>query len=104
MKDNKAWHTSEDEELYIDKDVSDKADELENKINKLKSQRDLITWLPRNSKRIVKLNKEIRYCNSKRSHILIAEYNEIAKKLLSKNDLVAIENFRRKRNAKKTET
>ncbi|WP_283604312.1 transposase [Ligilactobacillus salivarius] len=103
MKDNKAWHTSEDEELYIDKDVSDKADELENKINKLKSQRDLITWLPRNSKRIVKLNKEIRYCNSKRSHILTAEYNEMAKKLLSKNDLVAIENLDAKEMRKRQE-
>src|SRR5699024_7398103 len=93
MKDNKAWHTSEDKELYLDKDISDKADELENKINKLKSQRDLITWLPRNSKRIVRLNKEIRYLNSKRSRILTDEYNKMAKKLFSKNDLVAIENL-----------
>ncbi|PWG54504.1 RNA-guided endonuclease TnpB family protein [Ligilactobacillus salivarius] len=103
MKDNKAWHTSEDEELYINKDVSDKADELENKINKLKSQRDLITWLPRNSKRIVKLNKEIRYWNSKRSHILTDEYNAMAKKLLSKNDLVAIENLDAKEMRKRQE-
>ena len=93
MKDNKAWHTSEDKELYLDKDVSDKADELEDKINKLKSRRDLMTWLPKSSKRIVRLNKEIRYLNSKRSHILTDEYNKMARKLLSKNDLVAIENL-----------
>ncbi|WP_278915124.1 transposase [Ligilactobacillus agilis] len=93
MKNNKIWHTSDNDELYLSKNVSDKADKLETEINKLKSQRDLITWLSRTSKRIVKLKEKIRYLSSKRSHILTAEYNEMAKKLLFKNDLVAIENL-----------
>lgn len=57
MKNNKIWHTSDNDELYLSKNVSDKADKLEAEINKLKSQRDLITWLSQKSQRITKLNK-----------------------------------------------
>lgn len=93
MKNNKIWHTSDDDELYLSKNVSGKADELEAEINKLKSQRDLITWLSQKSQRITKLNENIRYLSSKRSHILTAEYNRMAKELFAENDLVAIENL-----------
>lgn len=93
MKNNKIWHTSDDDELYLSKNVSGKADELEAEINKLKSQRDLITWLSQKSQRITKLNENIRYLSSKRSHVLTAEYNRMAKELFAENDLVAIENL-----------
>ena len=103
MKNNKIWHTSDNDELYLSKNVSDKADKLEAEINKLKSQRDLITWLPQKSQRITKLNEDIRYLSSKRSHVLTAEYNRMAKELFTKNDLVAIENLNAKEMRKRNQ-
>ena len=103
MKNNKIWHTSDNDELYLSKNVSDKADKLEAEINKLKSQRDLITWLSQKSQRITKLNEDIRYLSSKRSHILTAEYNRMAKELFTKNDLVAIENLNAKEMRKRNQ-
>ena len=103
MKNNKIWHTSDNDELYLSKNVSDKADKLEAEINKLKSQRDLITWLPQKSQRITKLNEDIRYLISKRSHVLTAEYNRMAKELFTKNDLVAIENLNAKEMRKRNQ-
>ena len=103
MKNNKIWHTSDNDELYLSKNVSDKADKLEAEINKLKSQRDLITWLSQKSQRITKLNEDIRYLSSKRSHVLTAEYNRMAKELFTKNDLVAIENLNAKEMRKRNQ-
>ena len=103
MKNNKIWHTSDNDELYLSKNVSDKADKLEAEINKLKSQRDLITWLSQKSQRITKLNEDIRYLSSKRSHILTEEYNRMAKELFTKNDLVAIENLNAKEMRKRNQ-
>ena len=103
MKNNKIWHTSDNDELYLSKNVSDKADKLEAEINKLKSQRDLITWLPQKSQRITKLNEDIRYLSSKRSHVLTEEYNRMAKELFTKNDLVAIENLNAKEMRKRNQ-
>lgn len=103
MKNNKIWHTSDNDELYLSKNVSDKADKLEAEINKLKSQRDLITWLSQKSQRITKLNEDIRYLSSKRSHILTAEYNRMAKELFAENDLVAIENLNAKKMRKRNQ-
>lgn len=103
MKNNKIWHTSDNDELYLSKNVSDKADKLEAEINKLKSQRDLITWLSQKSQRITKLNEDIRYLSSKRSHVPTAEYKRMAKELFAENDLIAIENLNAKKMRKRNQ-
>ncbi|MEE5987609.1 transposase [Ligilactobacillus equi] len=91
MKDNKAWHTSDDHEIYIDSKVSEKADALEKKIDQLKSQRDQLTWLSKKSKRIANYNKQIQHLYQKRKHILTDEYTRLAKEIIGQYDLVAIE-------------
>ena len=45
MTNNKVFHTSNDEEIYISNDVIVKADALERQINGLKSKRDKSVWL-----------------------------------------------------------
>lgn len=102
MKDSKAWHTSDDTELYISKEISIKADALEQQINQLKSQRDLMPWVSRRSSRKSKLNQKIQYLYAKRNHILTDEYNRMARVLLKDVDLLAIEDLDSKKMRKES--
>ena len=93
MTSNKAFHTSNDEEIYISSNVVSKADNLERQINRLKSERDRYVWLGHSSRRISKMNNEIRRLNTKRVNILDEHYKQIAHLLIDDYDVIVIENL-----------
>lgn len=92
MYQNKIWHTSENQEIYLDPVVSDKADQLEELINKKKSERDtLLPRLGRRSNRIKEFNAEIKFLYTKRTNILNEFYKQVAIKLLVDVDILLLE-------------
>ena len=92
MKDNKIFHTSENQRIYLDSKISIKADKYECIINGLKSQRShLEKFLNPNCQRLVKLTELIRYYNVRRTNILTEAYRHMAKKLFEGHNLIAIE-------------
>lgn len=91
MTNNKAFHTSNDDEIYISSDVVAKADALEHQINSLKSKRDKSTWLSHSSRRVTQMNEEIRQLNVKRTNILDEHYRQIAHTLIDDYNVVVIE-------------
>ena len=93
MTNNKVFHTSNDEEIYISNDVVNKADALEHQINTLKSKRARSIWLNRQAQRIIKLTDEIRRLNIKRSNILDEHYKHLAHVLIDDYDVIVIENL-----------
>lgn len=93
MTNNKMFHTSNDEEIYISNKVVAKADNLERQINRLKSERDRYVWLGHSSRRISKMNNEIRRLNTKRVNILDEHYKQIAHLLIDDYDVIIIENL-----------
>ena len=93
MTNNKMFHTSNDEEIYLSNKVVSKADNLERQINRLKSERDRSVWLGHSSRRISKMNNEIRRLNTKRVNILDEHYKQIAHLLIDDYDVIVIENL-----------
>lgn len=93
MTNNKVFHTSNDEEIYISNDVVNKADALEHQINTLKSKRARSIWLNRQAQRIIKLTDEIRRLNIKRSNILDEHYKYLAHVLIDDYDVIVIEDL-----------
>jgi Transposase and inactivated derivatives len=93
MTNNKVFHTSNDEEIYISNDVVNKADALEHQINTLKSKRARSIWLNRQAQRIIKLTDEIRRLNIKRSNILDEHYKHLAHVLIDDYDVIVIEDL-----------
>lgn len=93
MTNNKMFHTSNDEEIYLSNKVVSKADNLERQINRLKSERDRYVWLGHSSRRISKMNNEIRRLNTKRVNILDEHYKQIAHLLIDNYDVIIIENL-----------
>lgn len=93
MTNNKAFHTSNDEEIYVSNKVVAKADKLERQINYLKSKRDKSTWLSQSSQRVTQMNEEIRHLNVKRTNILDEHYKQLAHVLIDDYDVVVIENL-----------
>lgn len=91
MTNNKAFHTSNDEEIYVSNKVVAKADKLERQINDLKSKRDRSIWLGNSSRRISKMNNEIRRLSAKRVNILDEYYKHMAHTLIDDYDVVVIE-------------
>lgn len=105
MTNNKMFHTSNDEEIYLSNKVVSKADNLERQINRLKSERDRYVWLGHSSRRISKMNNEIRRLNTKRVNILDEHYKQIAHLLIDDYDVIVIENLNVKdMRAKKRQT
>ena len=96
MANNKVFHTSNDEEIYISAAVITKADDLEHRINCLKSKRDRAKWLAQTSKRVAKMNLEIRRLNIKRQNVLDEHYKQLAHTLLDDYDVIIIENLNAK--------
>lgn len=90
MTNNKVFHTSNDEEIYIKNDVAAKADTIERQINRLKSKRDKSIWLGKDSRRVVQMNEEIRYLNIKRKNILDEHYKQLAHVLMDDYDVIVI--------------
>ena len=90
MTNNKVFHTSNDEEIYIKNDVAAKADTIERQINRLKSKRDRSIWLGKDSRRVVQMNEEIRYLNIKRKNILDEPYKQLAHVLMDDYDVIVI--------------
>ena len=93
MTNNKVFHTSNNEEIYISNDVVNKADALEHQINTLKSKRTRSIWLNRQAQRIIKLTDEIRRLNIKRSNILDEHYKHLAHVLIDDYDVIVIEDL-----------
>lgn len=101
MKDNKVFHTSDDEKVYLnylelpDKrlvDVNVKADQYETTINKLKRCRSIKEkHLSADSKQLADLSKQIRYYSARRANLLTERYRQIAWQMFAKYDLIAIE-------------
>ena len=92
MKDNKIFHTSENQRIYLNPKVSVDADKYEYIINNLKSQRShLEKFLNHKSSRLVKLTELIRYYNVRRANVLTEAYRHMAKKLFEGHNLIAIE-------------
>lgn len=92
MKDNKIFHTSENQRIYLNPKVSVDADKYEYIINNLKSQRShLEKFLNHKSSRLVKLTELIRYYNVRRTNVLTEAYRHMAKKLFEGHNLIAIE-------------
>ena len=96
MTNNKIFHTSNNEEVYINDDIVAKADALERKINGLKSKRDKSVWLGQNSRRIAQMNEEIRCLNIKRENVLDEHYKQLAHVLMDDYDMVVIEDLNAK--------
>lgn len=90
MTNNKAFHTSNDEEIYVSNKVVAKADKLERQINDLKSKRDRSIWLGNSSRRISKMSNEIRRLSAKRVNILDEYYKHMAHTLIDDYDVVVI--------------
>lgn len=83
MKDNKIFHTSENQRIYLNPKVSVDADKYEYIINNLKSQRShLEKFLNHKSSRLVKLTELIRYYNVRRTNVLTEAYRHMAKNYL----------------------
>lgn len=93
MTNNKAFHTSNDDEIYISNKVVAKADKLERQINGLKSKRDRLVWLGYSSRRISEMNNEIRRLSTKRVNILDECYKQMAHVLMDDYDVIVIENL-----------
>lgn len=93
MTNNKVFHTSNDEEIYISNDVVNKANALERQINGLKSKRDKSVWLGQNSRRIARINEKIRRLNIKRENVLDEHYKQLAHTLMDDYDVVVIEDL-----------
>lgn len=93
MTNNKMFHTSNDEEIYLSNKVVSKADNLERQINGLKAKRDRAVWLGNSSRRISEMNNEIRRLNTKRVNILDEHYKQIAHLLIDDYDVIVIENL-----------
>lgn len=93
MTNNKVFHTSNDEEIYISNDIVTKADALERQINGLKSKRDKSVWLGQSSRRIARMNDEIRRLNIKRENVLDEQYRQLAHVLMDDYDVVVIEDL-----------
>lgn len=93
MTNNKAFHTSNDDEIYISNKVVAKADKLERQINGLKSKRDRSVWLGYSSRRISEMNNEIRRLSTKRVNILDECYKQMAHVLMDDYDVIVIENL-----------
>ena len=93
MTNNKVFHTSNDEEIYISNDVVNKADALERQINSLKSKRDKSVWLGQNSRRIARINEKIRHLNIKRENVLDEHYKHLAHVLIDDYDVIVIEDL-----------
>ncbi|MCS8562612.1 RNA-guided endonuclease TnpB family protein [Weissella cibaria] len=93
MTNNKVFHTSNDEEIYISNDVIVKAEVLERQINGLKSKRDKSVWLGKNSRRVAQMNDEIRRLNIKRENILDEHYKQLAHVLMNDYDVIVIEDL-----------
>lgn len=93
MANNKIFHTSNDEEIYISAAVITKADDLVHRINCLKSKRDKSKWLAKASKRVAKMNLDIRRLNIKRLNVLDEHYKQLAHTLLDDYDVIIVENL-----------
>ncbi|MFB9768915.1 RNA-guided endonuclease InsQ/TnpB family protein [Lactiplantibacillus modestisalitolerans] len=93
MTNDKVFHTSNDEEIYISNDVVNKANALERQINGLKSKRDKSVWLGQNSRRITQINEKIRHLNIKRENVLDEHYKQLAHTLMDDYDVVVIEDL-----------
>lgn len=96
MKDNKIFHTSENQRIYLNPKVSVDADKYEYIINNLKSQRSHLEKFLNHksyhkSSRLVKLTELIRYYNVRRTNVLTEAYRHMAKKLFEGHNLIAIE-------------
>lgn len=101
MKDNKVFHTSDDEKIYLGHlkltnrrliDVGAKADEYETIINGLKRRRaKKEKHLSTNSKQLERLSIQIRYYSARRVGLLTERYRQIARQMFDHYDLIAIE-------------
>lgn len=101
MKDNKVFHTSDDEKVYLNYlelpdqrlvDVNVKADQYETTINKLKRCRSIKEkHLSADSKQLADLSKQIQYYSARRANLLTERYRQIARQMFAKYDLIAIE-------------
>lgn len=92
MKDEKIFHTSNDERIYLPLRASALADKYESIINGLKSRRDILSaHLNKRCRRLADLNQQIRYYNVRRTNLLTEAYRKIAKQIFDDYDLLAIE-------------
>lgn len=91
MKDNKIFHTSINQKMYLAENVATQADSLERQINALKAKRDKAAWLNQTSNRIANWNNQIKYFNIKRTNILDEAYKSLARDLFVKAELVVVE-------------
>lgn len=101
MYDDKVLHTSKNEEIYFDEQVSKKVDELESKINALKSKRDKMVWLNKDCKKIKTLNAKIKELSTKRTNIINEYYKLLSRELANNYSLIAIEKLNSKSMRKK---
>lgn len=106
MKDNKVFHTSKDEKIYLGHlkptnhrliNVGAKADEYETIINGLKSRRaKKKKHLSPDSKQLEQLSMQIRYYSARRASMLTERYRQIAQQMFAHYDLIAIERLNAK--------
>ena len=105
MKDNKIFHTSKNQRIYLDPVVSVKADKYEYIISNLKSQQSrLEEFLNPMSQRLVKVDELIRYYNARRTNVLTEAYRHTAKEMFENYDLIAIEQIDAKEMRHETKT
>jgi putative transposase len=94
MKDNKIFHTTDTDDVqeryYLSSDISQRADELSDYIDKLKSQRDKGT-LNKRSKRYGQMDNDIRYWSKKRENVLNNAYRHMIRDLMAKYDITVME-------------
>lgn len=92
MTDDKIFHTSDDERIYLDPQVSQKADAYEAQINYLKSQR---AWklksTNRTNRQVQQLTRRIQYLHALRANLLTECYRKLVRNMFSDYDLIAIE-------------
>lgn len=92
MNDDKVFHTSANEKIFLNPQVSALADQYEQQINLLKSRHDRqAVWLNPHSRRLQRLEDQIRYYNARQANLLTENYRHIAKQLFEHYDLIALE-------------
>lgn len=92
MKDDKIFHTSADEKIYLNPTTAALTDRYAVIINKLKRQRNKQkAFLRPNCRRLQRLNDRIRYYNVRRANLLTENYRQMARQMFANYDLIAIE-------------
>lgn len=90
MTNNEFYHSSNDDQFFIDDWVVKKADQYENKINELKSKRDKF------HKHVKKLNKKIERYSAKRTQLLVEFYRKKIPEVVANHKVIVIERLNTK--------